>query len=357
MLLLRLLTALALCGCSTAPLPLLPAPSGEVATVFVPGYKGSFLAEENGDRAWLTPGAALSHGERSLALRFPGDHPGPHFEKLHPDGPLTRLSVFGIGEDAYTPFLDFFAHGVPSPVAFSYDWRRDLRDSGRELCAAIAQLPAKRVTLIAHSMGGLVALACLQQGAPTVRRVVFAGTPFGGSPKIFPDLVRGDQAGRNCALLSAEALFTFASSFQLLPASPDFIEGERADPFTPAFWTGRGLGVFADPAQRTDGDALAQLARMLAAHEAWELIMRSANAPRALVVIGTGRPTVSGVRSVEGRFDFDHPPTADGDGTVTAASARPAFDHQELESRASHTTLLDDEAVRRAVAAAATATE
>ena len=349
----RLLVALALCGCSTASLPALPPPAGEAATVFVPGYKGSFLAGENGDRAWLTPSSALSGGDRSLALPFAGDRLGPHFGALHPDGPLTRLSVLGIGEDVYLHFLEFFAHGVPSPLAFSYDWRQDVRDSGRALCAAIARLPARRVTIVAHSMGGMVALACLQQGAPTVRRVVFAGTPFAGSPKIFPDLVRGDHAGRNHALLSAEALFTFAAAFQLLPPAPDFLVGERGDPFSPAFWTERGVGVFADPARRTDEAYLAQLRRMLLAHQAWQSVMRGATAPGALVVIGIGHETVSGVRIAGGKFDFDHPPTADGDGTVTAASARPAFPHEELQSHALHTALLDDAKVQRAIAAAA----
>ena len=354
----RLLLALVLCGCSTAALPLLAPPTGDAATVFVPGYKGSFLAGGDGDRAWLTPGAALSGGDRSLALPFAGDHLGPHFGALHPDGPLTRLSVLGIGEDVYLHFLEFFARGVPSPVVFAYDWRQDLRESGRGLCEAIARLPARRVTLIAHSMGGLVALACLQQGAPKVRKVVFAGTPFAGSPKIFPDLVRGDHAGRNHALLSAEALFTFASAFQLLPRSPDFIEGAAGDPFSEAFWTGRGLGVFADEARRTDAAYLAQLRRMLAAREQWQLLMRGAAAPHALaapsalVVVGVGRETVSGVRVANGSFDFDHPPTADGDGTVLSASARPAFPHEELISRATHNTLLDDPKVQQAIAAA-----
>ena len=351
----RFFVVLVLCGCSTASLPALPPPSGDAATVFVPGYKGSFLAEENGDRAWLTPSAALSGGDRSLALPFPGDRLGPHFGPLHPDGPLTRLSVLGIGEDVYLHFLEFFARGVPSPVVFSYDWRQDLRDSGRALCSAIAQLPARRVTVVAHSMGGLVALACLQQGAPMVRKVIFAGTPFAGSPKIFPDLVRGDHAGRNHALLSSEALFTFASSFQLLPAAPDFLSGDSGDPFSPEFWTGRGLGVFADPARRTDAAYLAQLRRMLLAHEEWRLSMRGARAPGALVVVGVGHPTVSGVRVVHGSFDFDHPPTADGDGTVLSKNARPAFAHEELVTQAIHTELLDDPAVQQAIARRAAA--
>lgn len=340
----------ALCACSTASLPALPAPSGDTATVFVPGYKGSFLADDQGDRPWLTPGAALSGGDRSLALPFPGDHLGPHFGPLHPDGPMTRLSVLGIGEDVYLHFLEFAARSLPSPVAFAYDWRQDIRESGRALCERIAQLHAKRVTIIAHSMGGLVTLACLRQGAPSVQGVVFAGTPFLGSPKIFHDFVLGDSAGRNHALLSPEALFTFASAFQLMPPDAAFLPG--GEPFSPAWWTGQGLGVFADPARRTDAAYTSQLQRMLAAHD--QLVREERDTPpppRALVVVGLGRPTVDGVRLQGGRFDFDHPPLADGDGTVTATSARPGFPHDELVSKAAHTALLDDPDVQRAIQA------
>ena len=342
-------------GCTTAPLPNLPAPVGEDATIFVPGYKGSFLSEASGEHAWITPGQALGGGDRSLALPVEGVELGPHFGPLHPDGPLTKLSILGIGPQIYGGFLEAGRGNLPGLVAFGYDWRADVRDSGRALCERIEALPARRVAIVAHSMGGLVALSCLKQGAKKISRVAFVGTPFAGSPLIMKDLFRGDAVGRNKALLSAEALLTFAAAFQLLPPKPDFFVDESGKPvaiqaFSEPFWTERGAAVFADAARRQDGPWLAQLKKMIAAHDGlYEGLAGFAPAVEALAIVGTGHPTVSGVLVAQGKLDFDHPPGADGDGTVTAVSARPAFPHREVTSLAAHGELLNDREVQRAI--------
>ena len=77
-------------------------------------------------------------------------------------------------------------------------------------------------------------------GRPRCGVSVFAGTPFAGAVTIFQDLVRGDHAGRNRALLSADALFTFPSAWQLLPPASDFFAGAGLDAFTTSFWIDRG---------------------------------------------------------------------------------------------------------------------
>lgn len=304
-------------GCSTASLPALPKASGDTATFLVPGYKGSFLADEQGERRWITPSQALSSGDESLAL------PGPR--ALHPDGPVTRLSIFGIGETAYLPLLEFARDRLPGPVAFSYDWRQDVRESARRLCAAIAAAPVARVDLVVHSMGGLVALHCLRQGALKVRRVAFLGTPFAGSAKISADLLRGDHALRNRALLSADALFTFASSWQLLP------------PALPAI----SVQTLGRPAADEP-----QLARMLAAHDGhWRELEGFVPAVPVLAVIGEGRSTPAALRFE----DVEHLPQGDGDGLVTSASARPSFAHEEFRTKAEHSEMLGDRDVQAAL--------
>src|ERR1700742_1064471 len=94
----RLLVLVLLAACSTASLPDLPKATHDRATVLVPGYKGSFLADESGKRVWITPGAVLGSGDTTLALDFPGVHDERSAGPLHPDGPITRLSIAGIGE-------------------------------------------------------------------------------------------------------------------------------------------------------------------------------------------------------------------------------------------------------------------
>jgi len=373
-----LLVVALLVGCSVARVHV-PPPTGDEVTLLVPGYRGSFLVTEGPEpeRAWLTVGQALSRGERTLAVPFPGQRPVPHYGPLRPDGPVTRLSALFVKLDAYGSFLEFGRERLPGLVPFSYDWREDIRESGDALCARIEQLVAegggrRKVNLVAHSMGGLVTLHCLLHGgtregarpwagAEHVKRVVIIGTPFTGGPGIFDDLFVGTETGRNRALLSPETLFTFASTFQLLPVRSDFFvdaEGRpvELDAFDAAVWLERGWGVFADPALRENEAYRAQLVRMLDAHRE----LGEALAPRpgltpppfeTLVVVGTGRPTVGGVRMVEGKLDLAHPSLADGDGSVLSARAVPVLPipYRRVDSAAEHVALMSDRDVLQAV--------
>lgn len=260
------LVAIALTGCSVARVRLAP-PTGDEVTLLVPGYRGSFLFTDGPEpeRAWFSPGDVVTRGERSLALPFPGQRPAERFGPLAPDGPITRLTLIPLlaSIDVYRSAMEFGRERLPGFTTFGYDWRRDVRESAGALCARIEQLVAegggrRKVNLVVHSMGGLVALHCLLHGgagpgtqpwagAAHVQRVVFVGTPFRGSPGIFDDLHEGTATGRNTALLRAEALFTFASSFQLLPWRSDFLVDAAGapvalDPYARSSG-GRGAGV------------------------------------------------------------------------------------------------------------------
>ncbi len=373
-----LLLAVLLTGCSVARVHV-PPPTGDEVTLLVPGYRGSFLVTEGPEpeRAWISVGQALSRGERTLAVPFPGQRPVPQYGPLRPDGPVTRLSALFVKVDAYGSFLEFGRERLPGLVPFSYDWRKDIRESADALCARIEQLVAegggrRKVNLVAHSMGGLVTLHCLLHGgsregggpwagAEHVKRVVIIGTPFTGSPGIFDDLFVGTETMRNRALLSPEALFTFASTFQLLPGRSDFFVDAEGRPveleaFDAAVWLERGWGVFADPGLRGNEAYRAQLVRMLEAHRALgEALGPVPGLPpppfETLVVVGTGRPTVSGVRIVEGTLDLTHPALADGDGSVLSARAVPVLPipYRRVDSAAEHVALMSDRDVLQAV--------
>jgi pimeloyl-ACP methyl ester carboxylesterase len=373
-----LLLGAVLAGCSVARVHV-PPPTGDEVTLLVPGYRGSFLVTEGPEpeRAWLSVGQALSRGERTLAIPFPGQRPVPHYGPLRPDGPLTRLSALFVSVDAYRTFMEFGRDRLPGFVPFSYDWRRDIRESAGQLCARIEQLVAegggrRKVNIVAHSMGGLVTMHCLLHGgaqvggrpwagAEQVKRVVILGTPFTGGPGIFDDLLVGTETMRNRALLAPEALFTFTAAFQLLPPRSDFFvdaEGRpvELDAFDPAVWLKQGWGPFADPELRESEAYRAQLARMLDAHrELTEALAPKPGLPQApfemLVVVGKGRPTVSGMRVVDGKLDLEHPPRADGDGAVLASRALPVLPipFRSLDSSAEHVALTSDSEVLQAV--------
>lgn len=368
-----------LSGCSVAHVAV-PPPTGDEVTLLVPGYRGSFLVTEGAppERAWLDVGQAFSRGARTLALPFEGQRPRPGYGPLRPDGPLTQLTAgFVVSVDAYRTFMEFGRDRLPGFVPFAYDWRRDVRDNAQLLCERIQQLVAegggrRRVNIVAHSMGGLVTAMCLLHGggrvddkpwagAEHVQRVVFLGTPFSGAPGMFDDLLLGTEVGLNRSLLAPEALFTFASAFQLLPSRSDYFVDAEGRPVAweamdPALWVKQGWGVFADPALREDKAYRAQLERMLEANRGLaEALSPRPGLPPApfetLVVVGSGRATQSGFRVVAGQVDARHALRADGDGSVVSTRALPLLPmaYQRVDTQAEHTGMTSDREVLRAV--------
>lgn len=357
----RWLVLLGLAGC-TAAAPVLPPPTGDTVTVFIHGYRGAFLVTDDVPpvRAYLSVDDVVSTGKETLALPYEGQAAPPSFPKLLPGGPLTKLTLIPglISMDIYLSWLEFGRDHLPGFVAYSYDWRQDVRTSGKEFCAFLAGLEAPNVQIVAHSMGGLVTWSCLTSDeavAQRVRKVVFAGTPFKGGPNGFKSLVLGSPTGLNGQLLSRDAVATFASTHQLLAAKGEFFVDASGAPLPwnaldPQAWIDHHWGRFAGQATPAD---VALLQAMLAAHDALHAQLREPPlaTPLVLAVIGHGHPTVAGVRVTDQGFDFDHPPTADGDGSVLLTSAEPPVPFTRLDTTVEHVGLLNDEGVQQAIAA------
>src|SRR5205814_9945477 len=64
---------------------------------------------------------------------------------------------------------------------FPYDWRRSLKDLGVDLANKVQQEPASQVSLVAHSMGGLVARMAMTIAGAKVARLIMLGTANYGS--------------------------------------------------------------------------------------------------------------------------------------------------------------------------------
>ncbi len=60
-------------------------------------------------------------------------------------------------------------------------WRDSLEDNVCMLAACVRETPGSVIHLVAHSLGGLIALTMLsQESDPRIRRVVLMGTPYAG---------------------------------------------------------------------------------------------------------------------------------------------------------------------------------
>jgi pimeloyl-ACP methyl ester carboxylesterase len=327
---------LAFCGC-IAPDVYRRAkpPDAERITVLIPGYRGSFLYEGDTIR-YLTIPDALSKGKFALGSCHEGPTP------LEPGGPLTAYDVLGIYKvNVYGGLMSWGRDALPGFTAFGYDWREDLFVTAQKLCAFIGD---RRANLIAHSMGGLVALVAQQQCGDKFDKVVFAATPFGGAPGLFYDLFTGNHVRANTALMRADALWTFPSVWQMLPRTDDFFLGPDGRKVTleldaPATWR-----PFPVPCGQRLLARLADRARMPERFEA----------PRfpTLTVIGRGKPTCSAVRLTGNSIDLRPPaPESDGDGAVPLERGKPPFVSQLVYTQLGHPQVLDDPQVREAIRA------
>jgi pimeloyl-ACP methyl ester carboxylesterase len=127
---------------------------------------------------------------------------------------------------------------------FDFDWRRDIGELGLELSRRIAADSARQISLIGHSMGGLVARAALRrESGSKIQHLITLGAPHGGSfapvqavRGVYPLVRRLAQLdpAHSAEALARDVFATFHSLYQMLPHC------EGLDLFDPRNWPSRG---------------------------------------------------------------------------------------------------------------------
>jgi hypothetical protein len=127
---------------------------------------------------------------------------------------------------------------------FDHDWRRDIGELGTEFSRRIAAESARRISVIGHSMGGLVARAALRTEAGSrIEHLITLGTPHGGSfapvqavRGVYPLVRRLAQLDpvHSPEALARDVFATFHSLYQMMPHC------EGLDLFDPRNWPSRG---------------------------------------------------------------------------------------------------------------------
>ncbi len=299
---------------------------GAPAVWIVPGIMGSQLSVRRGhglppDVLWLDALDIIVG--RMVRLRV-GAEP-----RLRPSGVLLP-SYLRLG-------LRLRAAGF-APRYFAYDWRLDVARNGRRLAAAMRRA-GQPCSIVAHSLGGLVARAALTAARlPPIERVILLGVPHHGSYAAVQALRGSYTVVRKLAMLDAHhdaqtlsrRVFTsFASLHELLPAGPLARDG---DFFDGCNWP--------DDGPRPDVALLTRardLERRLAPLDA-----------RCVGIAGIGQPTIRAAALSDDRREFRYALDEAGDGTVPLESARGATGDGYLTTVA-HSDMARDASVAEAV--------
>lgn len=260
--------------------------------VFIlPGIMGSRLGtlqRQTSSLLWLHP-VAIAHGGLSQ-LALPGS---------------KALRALGVMLPGYLKLRLTLEIAGFRPVFHPFDWRADLESLARTLLRSIEKSGARKVLIVAHSMGGLVARIALgHDREKRIEKLVQLGAPNAGSFAPVQALRAAYPTVRKIASLdqrsTAEELartvfLTLPGLYQMLPS---VLSTEEPDLFDVAQWP---------------GDELLPDAKILA--RALKVRMRMPPPDsRCAVIAGTNQETVTSVSLRDGVFEYVT--RRDGDGTV-----------------------------------------
>lgn len=149
--------------------------------VLVPGFAASHLyrqdaSGERRDKIWLSQLDIAWSGITSLDTD----------QAVSPTN-LNRVVPGELLHAVYWPFLAFMDVLGVRVNRYSYDWRADVLTNGQRLALVLEEYKTDdvEITVVGHSMGGLVAAAAVnrlsEQAVQKVKRVITCATPWAGS--------------------------------------------------------------------------------------------------------------------------------------------------------------------------------
>ena len=226
-------------------------------------------------------------------------------------GSGTRFEALGVMLIAYLKLKLRLQIGGYDAEFYAFDWRQSIADLGKELIGVLHEKGGDDVSLVAHSMGGLVARWALGNGG-ACRRLIMLGTPnFGSFAPV--QALRGTypvvrkvgalDLKHTPEQLAASVFSTFPGLTQMLPFPERFRD---IDLYDLANWPDRGTGLV-PRAEILSGVKAVQ--RKLAAGD-----------DRFFLIAGVDQETVIGLQKSGDGFTYSL--SNAGDGTVPLEFAR-----------------------------------
>ena len=277
--------------------------------IFVPGIKGSTL-EENGKKVWLKLTQVL-HNTTGLFYSRNG-------QAIHATGIFDRITLIPFFLE-YRPYYRIAAQLACAPhgYLFWYDWRahgQTNADAFAKLVDRVISETGEKPSVIAHSMGGLVAHSVVKEHPEKFNKIVYVTVPFNPGVGYMDDLTDGAPTGLNRTLMSKEAAFSQPSSFLLLPhkGTGRYRGKELMDA---NIWKQERLSVFADDAPVDMVAFQKTLDATIAYHAKLDALKTLPN--KFLFIVGNKYPVIFGKK------EDGTPSMVPGDGRVAEVAAFP----------------------------------
>ena len=360
---------------STHPLPPL---------VLIHGLKGGHLKDSaTGTRRYLRV-AQLFNPTRfqdppALPLVRDDETGAQPRDTLVPDGAIDDVTLLGVNlASYYGPFEREFSEKRQLKT-FSYDWRRDLDESGESLERFLEQViedtgSEDGVQVVCHSMGGLITFPVLNRRPELFHSVLFAAAALGGGASFLRDLAELDQGNAmgplNNAMFTPERWVSWPSVWSFFN-SPGEREAQGKseitwDPLTEADgetpvpcdfhrvedWRRLKLGPYGPNSgvEEVTPEMEAFLEATLIEAKAYraQLVHNPhITYPPIAVLRSDARPTITRLNrpTPEGPFDYASAMTTAGDGRITLEDTLPPRGvpvSQVLTNHAEHSGILSE---------------
>ncbi|MCG7206833.1 lipase/acyltransferase domain-containing protein [Streptomyces arenae] len=326
--------------------------------VVVPGIGGSILQTSRGAARWdQRRRRFLGAATRPERLGLDA-HPDLVPVDLMPDitliGPVVAPGYDGLVRKLRSRFDDLRIDvarpgGEPDTRAdvllFPYDFRRSVRHAAERLRDEVearlggehASARRRRVIVVAHSMGGLVARYWLGPlgGATDCAALLTLGTPHRGAPKALDVLVNGLAVGPKRLAGLTEVLRQWPSAYELLPRYPAVGRSGSGSALAPhelaeaSATLPPGFAAHAKAARSVHEDI----------ESVWNYLYGEPGCPEVTALFGRGHGTLqqallspAGITVTKQAASWL--PNADwhGDGTVPAISAIP-IEQEDIRAR------------------------
>ncbi len=205
-------------GVSHSEPPPPPPATGPSNILFLPGIEGSRLYQKVlgiEDKRWEPGFHPLQGDTKALYLNADGTSKNPTYTKA--GDAIARVAIPTSDVDVYRTFFEQLrtmrdTNVIKDYLVFPYDWRmspEDIVNSGtpyedgthfvdQELISLASTSPTGKVTIVAHSNGGLVAKALITKlvgegKGDMVDKVIFIDVPQIGTPMTVVSMLHGDS--------------------------------------------------------------------------------------------------------------------------------------------------------------------